>query len=100
MSKEVGEYAVVQITCHADGKPPPQVYWQKFGTNITANNSVIQTTYNKIFQTGQVTRITAELKFNRIRHTDTGGYSCLIYNSAGQLNLTTTYTVLCMFYLV
>ena len=83
------------ISCRGEGKPPPKVHWQKYGANITGDG-VIEITYKEGITNDQsITTIESQLKFNGIRYTDSASYSCIIYNSAGKVNLTAKREVEC-----
>lgn len=90
------EGATVTIHCNAQGRPAPKVYWQKYGANIT-NDSVIQSSYAPKFMSQKLIPVEANLKFNGIRYTDSGSYSCIVYNSAASYNNTVKITVECMY---
>lgn len=89
---DVDEGATVTIHCNAQGRPAPKVYWQKYGANIT-NDSVIQSSYAPKFMSQKLIPVEANLKFNGIRYTDSGSYSCIVYNSAASYNNTVKITV-------
>ena len=81
---DLTEGSTVAIRCHAKGKPAPRVYWQRWGVNITRNDSVIQTSSKvRPLKMGTLFVVDAELKFTRIRYTDDASYSCIFHNSGG-----------------
>ena len=88
-SKTLQEGATVTINCHSKGKPAPLVYWQRYGANITHNDSVIQTYYTvRPMKDGILSIVDAQLKFTGIRYTDDASYSCIVYNTAEKINVT------------
>ena len=99
LGQTVAEHAVVRIICNAEGKPPPLIYWQRYGANITTvPGGVIEAEYIKGTTGGTnalLTEVRGTLKFNKIRYTDDASYSCLIYTTAGQINITSAISVEC-----
>ena len=71
------------------------MHWQKYGANITGDR-VIEISYSKGITNDQlITTIESQLKFKGIRYNDSASYSCIIYNSAGKVNLTAKREVEC-----
>ena len=73
-AKLTSEGSTESIDCHVSGYPAPWVYWQRWGVNITHNDSVIQTTYKvRSYPTKFQVRgypvyiVDASMKFTRIR---------------------------------
>ena len=93
------EGAHPSITCNAQGKPAPKIYWQRYGANITYDD-VIKEDYFKEYFKDKITKVRGVLNFNSIRYTDGGSYSCMMHNSAGKVNLTSFVTVECKYIFV
>lgn len=96
------EGSVIQMKCNFEGRPPPKVFWTKDGVNITNfGGEVISKTYRDDLSNSnqRLFLVEAILKFNRIRSSDEGKYSCIAYNGAGRFQAGVYYTVHCKLFL-
>jgi len=88
-TKTVQEKATVVIQCKAEGKPPPTIFWQKYGSNFTTTDAIkIIYTEGLTNQNTKITSVASELRFESISYLDAASYSCVTFNFAGKINHT------------
>ena len=78
----------ITLECHADGNPPPTIYWTYQGINITNSER-----YSIAFDVGL-----SILKIFMSTLDDFGVYTCTAVNEEGQSSHNITVIVLCKSY--
>lgn len=65
----------VRLECHVEGKPEPQIVWQKDGKQLNETNDDLITSYDSE---------RATLTIKRVYPEDEGEYVCIASNSIGE----------------
>ena len=81
----------LSIECDTTGIPLPSLQWYKGGQEISGDllgSPLVQ--YDNLIEEGVVARVQQNLTIDHTHSSDTGGYTCVAMNTAGQDNVTFT----------
>ena len=73
----------ISFVCTATGRPYPMIQWYKDGVLITNDTSSLTSIYNEEFEQGGLLFTSSILEVCSVDAGNTGTYSCLTVNAAG-----------------